>query len=125
MKDNDQLQYFRKRLFSLLNGYSAGDTKDTSNDVSFLTEQEVVGDHEMDFAIKGIIGERQIQIREALKRIETGGFGICLDCNEDIDNERLDAIPEATLCIDCQRQKEREAQSTMNLKDNFYTDQIG
>jgi DnaK suppressor protein len=44
----------------------------------------------------------------ALKRIETGAYGSCVDCGEDILRERLDAYPTAKRCVACQDRYERE-----------------
>jgi DnaK suppressor protein len=41
------------------------------------------------------------QIREALRRIAQGGYGICVQCGEPIDPKRLKALPTATRCIAC------------------------
>ena len=46
-------------------------------------------------------------IDEALQRIDTGTFGTCVRCGKPINEERLEAIPYATRCIDCQRLAER------------------
>ncbi len=40
-------------------------------------------------------------ISKALERIEQGSYGICTQCNDSIREERLEAIPQANLCIDC------------------------
>jgi DnaK suppressor protein len=51
--------------------------------------------------------KQQIQdIDQALKRLETGAYGICLECGENIQPERLEIIPTAALCIKCQRNKD-------------------
>jgi DnaK suppressor protein len=47
------------------------------------------------------------KIREALKRIDDGEFGICESCEEEISESRLRARPVATLCIDCKEEQER------------------
>ena len=44
-------------------------------------------------------------VDKALKRIEEGTYGICTNCGNNILPERLEALPSAELCIDCQRQK--------------------
>jgi len=41
------------------------------------------------------------QIREALKRIESGQYGICEQCGEHITEARLIAVPYSTRCIEC------------------------
>lgn len=38
---------------------------------------------------------------DALKRLEKGEYGFCLDCGTLIDRERLEAVPHAQLCINC------------------------
>lgn len=40
-----------------------------------------------------------VQVNAALRRIEEGGYGICTECGEDIEESRLDAVPFATLCM--------------------------
>ena len=41
------------------------------------------------------------RIKAALRRIETGDYGYCLGCGEDIAVKRLDVDPSAALCVDC------------------------
>jgi DnaK suppressor protein len=41
------------------------------------------------------------QIREALRRIEEGSYGVCAQCGEMIAPKRLEALPTATKCISC------------------------
>jgi len=43
-----------------------------------------------------------MQIAAALKRIDKGEFGICLDCEEPIPPKRLAAVPWAGYCLHCQ-----------------------
>jgi DnaK suppressor protein len=59
---------------------------------------------ERDFAVKALNREsaRWREIRDALERIDSGNFGICLNCDEEIAAKRLAAVPWAALCIDCQ-----------------------
>ncbi len=40
-------------------------------------------------------------IELALRRIENGVFGICVDCHEQISVERLEAVPHAAKCRNC------------------------
>jgi len=63
-------------------------------------------DRELDYTLEEnsehVLGE----IEAALSRIEGGTFGVCTNCGEQIPEERLEALPWATLCIDCQRNLE-------------------
>jgi DnaK suppressor protein len=46
-------------------------------------------------------------IDAALQRIEDDTYGKCVNCGAPIPEERLEAMPWATLCIDCKRKEER------------------
>jgi DnaK suppressor protein len=48
-----------------------------------------------------------VAIDAALGRIEDGTYGKCVNCGAQIPVERLEAMPWATLCIDCKRLEER------------------
>ena len=43
------------------------------------------------------------EVERALEKLAVGGYGICERCGEPIGQDRLEAIPWATLCIDCKR----------------------
>ena len=43
---------------------------------------------------------------EALKKIEEKSFGVCEECGGKISQERLEAIPTATLCISCKTKRD-------------------
>ena len=46
------------------------------------------------------------EIDAALKRIEDGTYGTCVNCSGEIPLARLEAYPWASLCIDCKRRAE-------------------
>ncbi len=46
--------------------------------------------------------ERQ-RIEAALRRIEAGEYGYCLECGEEISPERLELDPALALCADCMK----------------------
>ncbi len=48
-----------------------------------------------------------VAIDAALGRIDAGTYGKCVNCGAQIPEERLEAMPWATLCIDCKRKEER------------------
>jgi DnaK suppressor protein len=48
-----------------------------------------------------------LKIREALRKIDCGTYGICEECGEDIDINRLEMRPVAELCITCKRRQEK------------------
>ena len=46
------------------------------------------------------------QIDDAVRRIDNGVYGTCESCGEPIEQARLEALPYATLCMDCKRRAE-------------------
>ena len=42
------------------------------------------------------------EVADALRRIDSGQYGICLECEEPISPKRLDAVPWARYCVSCQ-----------------------
>ena len=59
---------------------------------------------EDDDALEGqaaLIGNEIASTRRALERIEDGTYGDCVRCGNEISAGRLEARPEAALCIDC------------------------
>ena len=54
----------------------------------------------------GLIARAEEKLRyldEAVERLDAGKYGRCLKCKELIPIERLEAIPFASYCVDCQR----------------------
>ena len=64
-------------------------------------------DRELDYSLEENSEHVLADIHAALKRIEEGTYGICTNCGKPIAVERLEALPWATLCIDCKRDGER------------------
>ena len=64
-------------------------------------------DRELDYTLEENSEHVLAAIEAALKRIDEGTYGICMNCGKQIAQERLEALPWATLCIDCQRDRER------------------
>jgi DnaK suppressor protein len=59
------------------------------------------------------------RIEGALRRIEEGSFGVCVNCGEDIPARRLQALPWTQSCLRCQ--EEIEQQEHGNLSQAFPT----
>ena len=46
-------------------------------------------------------------VDEALQRIRKGTFGVCVECHDDLNRKRLEAVPWASHCISCQEKVEK------------------
>ena len=45
-------------------------------------------------------------VNEALDRIKTGSYGLCTACQEEVQVKRLEAVPWARHCIECQEKQD-------------------
>ncbi len=89
----------RKELEAQLEGTQATErheVKEGLNDGAQLWEASEVRDG-LDDASAGDLN----QINQALARIDAGDYGFCASCGNQIGEARLEALPYATLCIDC------------------------
>lgn len=58
-------------------------------------------------ALKQTLDRSIIQIRKAMSRIKIGKYGLCERCGKFIDTDRLMIMPESTVCIVCEKLKEK------------------
>ena len=71
------------------------------NSLGRLTRMDAIGQKSInDKALRNAELKKQ-RVLSALNRIETGDFGYCLECGDEISAKRLCVMPESTLCIDC------------------------
>src|SRR3989344_2754753 len=71
------------------------------------TEADEQFGHARTSAIRQQIIRNIIQTRKALSRVKIGKFGICENCGRMIDTDRLMIYPEATICVNCERKREK------------------
>ena len=64
-------------------------------------------EREMELTIEDNADHLLASIDAALARIDNGTYGVCEACGNRISEERLEALPYATKCIDCKRREER------------------
>jgi len=62
-----------------------------------------VFEQQRDLALRERNEQHLAQVDEAIRRLDEGTFGACVRCGGPIAPERLEAIPWASHCIDCQR----------------------
>jgi RNA polymerase-binding protein DksA len=66
-----------------------------------------VFEQQRDLALRDRATQQLELVDAALERIAGGSFGVCLRCGKPIAAERLEALPWAGHCIDCQRLVDR------------------
>jgi DnaK suppressor protein len=70
-----------------------------------------VYEREKNIALARRLETRIGEIDNALRAADKGTYGICERCGNAIDPERLKALPEATLCINCKNELEKQARA--------------
>ena len=58
-------------------------------------------------AILALARMQRTQVLDALRRIELGTYGTCVDCGAPVPEGRLEARPEAARCVKCQGKWDR------------------
>ena len=62
----------------------------------------VAGGFEREQAISKLLDGRLSEIDNALAQLDSGTYGVCKDCTKPIPPRRLEALPFATMCVNCQ-----------------------
>ncbi|RMH37930.1 MAG: TraR/DksA family transcriptional regulator [Nitrospirae bacterium] len=63
-------------------------------------------DREMGISLQEMRNKERQLIEEALIALEEGRYGLCAECGGEISEKRLEALPFARYCIDCQSKLE-------------------
>ena len=59
------------------------------------------------------------EILDAIARIESGEYGVCIDCEDPIAERRLAAVPWAKRCIRCQERQDLGIEAGDVFRDEF------
>ena len=115
----DKVKYFKKKLLDIRKELAGeveksrqysheevdGDVPDINDDASRTYSRQVILE----------LGEREREqikeVDEALERIESGEYGFCIECGEDIPEKRLELIPYAKWCVDCKEKLESKGKT--------------
>lgn len=104
----DRLLELRSELEELLSNVEAG-ARPVSLDqpIGRLSRMDALQQQSMSQANRLNAVRSLEQVKAALHRIESGDFGFCVGCDDEIEYSRLQARPEAPFCIECQGERER------------------
>ncbi len=74
-------------------------------------EEEAAESFELE---KRLVLEKQVidqlaEVEHALDKFEQGTYGLCDDCGQPIGPARLEALPQANLCLNCKAQQTKNA----------------
>lgn len=110
------LEEHRERLRKIIEHHDIGNsslTEETGELMSSSADNHLADtasetyDREFDEGIEEDAQEQLREVEDALARIEDGTYGSCSVCGKPISEERLEAVPWTTLCIDDARKLAR------------------
>jgi DnaK suppressor protein len=93
----------RTRLAMLRSGQGSRDSELADVDQHPADRAGELHDEELEEGERAVIEEVERRIEDARRAIADGTYGTCRDCGREIPPARLQAMPEAVRCIDCQR----------------------
>ena len=109
-----QLEQERERLLSAIDAVNhPGSLEEETGDLSIGRDDHIADSatetfmRELDEGLEENAEHMLGEVEGALARIEDGTYGTCVVCGKPIDDERLRAVPYATLCIEDKRAEER------------------
>ena len=117
MRDDLDLNFFKisleKRLSGIQSGLEAERVAGTpveldQSKVGRLSRMDAMQQQAMAQATARRNELEQERIQMALKRLESGDYGYCVKCEEEIAEGRLRVDPAALVCIDCARAVEKK-----------------
>lgn len=98
-----ELESFAKEDKNIKNNWEAkypnredGDKEEEADEVQEYDNMLSL-EHSLEFKLK--------DVNDALEKMEKGNYGLCEKCNKEIEAERLQAAPEARLCMRCNNNK--------------------
>lgn len=106
----DQLGGVDERLIDSLATSLEEVSGDESSDQHMADVGTITHDRELDETIHGNTEHLLAQVKRALAKMDDGTYGVCEHCGKPIEEDRLRAVPYATLCMSDQRLLERSGQ---------------
>lgn len=84
------------------------------------SEIQDIGDHAQSLSIENLnisLQDNELEeyhmVRQALRMIDEGVYGICMDCEQPISEKRLKLYPNATRCLVCQEILEEQKHESL------------
>jgi DnaK suppressor protein len=80
------------------------DTRARMGRVAEDDQAQISHDEFVSLRMNGLDYRQLRMVEEALDRLESGDYGVCLACDEPIAEKRLQALPWARYCVKCQEE---------------------
>jgi DnaK suppressor protein len=113
--DKKRLEYYRKKLQikreELLRNIARTEQegREADEDPTVDLADKAANSYTKEFLFGQTNHDRYILnlVEEALQRIKGGAYGLCVHCQQEVQQKRLEAVPWARHCITCQEKQEQ------------------
>ena len=113
--EHKKLKLFREKLQTrkqeILEAYNKNKTygKEADEDGAQDIADKASNSYTKEFLFSLSNSEREMlqDVDEALVRIDNRSYGVCVVCEDEMDKKRLEAVPWAKRCIECQEKQEQ------------------
>jgi DnaK suppressor protein len=113
--DKKKTESFKKRLLQKqeelerLVSKSEQDGREADEEVTQDIADKAANSYTKEFLFHQSDDNRRVLqlVVEALERLKTGEYGQCVACHEEVESKRLEAVPWARHCIECQEKQEQ------------------
>ena len=113
--DKKKAEYYKKRLLAKqdellrLVSKSEKDGREADEEATQDIADKAANSYTKEFLFHQSDENRRLLqlVNEALERLKNGSYGLCLACHEDVQLKRLEAVPWARHCIECQEKQEK------------------
>ena len=68
-------------------------------------------------ALEKCLRDQLAEIEHALRKKDQGTYGVCDFCGQPIDPVRLEALPQANLCLNCKARQAKNASDSINKRE--------
>lgn len=102
-----RLEEERERLMIQLERLGVPEQENPGYSTHIADDATEVFENAKNHALRQHLQRLLSQVNDALAKFDKGTYGLCEDCGGPIDFARLKALPYATLCLECQQQRER------------------
>jgi DnaK suppressor protein len=113
--DKKKAESYKKRLLAKqeellrLVSKSEADGRQVDEEVTQDIADKAANSYTKEFLFHQSDDNRRILqlVNEALERLKSGSYGLCVACQEEVQVKRLEAVPWARHCIECQEKQEK------------------
>jgi len=113
--DKKKVEFFKKRLLAKkeellrLATNSEKDGREADEEATQDIADKAANSYTKEFLFHQSDESRRLLqlVNEAMERIKEGTYGLCLECEQEVQQKRLEAVPWARHCIECQEKQDQ------------------